>query len=89
MILCRNLSAPQFAQRLSQFLDRTLVDKTGIAGTFNFRLEFTPEPNMPAQATLARRSGDSGDAANPDAGPNLFAALQEQIGLKLSSEKGR
>ena len=91
----RGSTMTQFAQRLSQFLDRTVVDKSGIAGKFNFQLEFTPDPNMPGQSALAGRGADLGDTANPgnptpppDSGPNLFAALQEQIGLKLSSEKG-
>jgi uncharacterized protein (TIGR03435 family) len=79
----------QFAQRLSQFLDRTVVDKSGIAGKFNFILEFTPDPNMPGQGALASRGGDQGNPTPPsDAGPDLFVALQEQIGLKLSSDRG-
>ena len=87
MIEVRGSTMTQFAQRLSGRVDRTIVDKTGIAGKFNFHLEFTPDPNMPGQGVPAGRGGDSG---NPpaDSGPNLFAALQEQIGLKLSSDKG-
>jgi len=79
----------QLAQRLSGRLDRTVFDKTGIAGKFNFRLEFTPDPHMPGQALPPGRGGDPENPAPPaDTGPNLFAALQEQIGLKLSSAKG-
>ena len=33
----------QLAQRLSGRVDRTVVDKTGIPGKFNFHLEFTPD----------------------------------------------
>jgi uncharacterized protein (TIGR03435 family) len=73
----RGSTLTQFAQRLSQFLDRTVVDKTDITGTFNFHLEFTPDPPIPGGAT---------DPA--DAGLSLFVAVQEQIGLKLSSDKG-
>lgn len=91
-------SMTQLAQRLSQFLDRTVVDKTGVPGTFNFHLQFVPDRNMPSQAAFAGREGDSGTAASPanaanatsppDFGPDLFVAIQEQIGLKLSSDKG-
>jgi uncharacterized protein (TIGR03435 family) len=91
----RGSTMTQFAQRLSGRLDRAVVDKTGIAGKFNFHLEFTPDPSMRGQSMPQGRGGDAGDAGNPgnpalsaDAGPNLFVALQEQIGLKLSSEKG-
>ena len=49
---------------------------------------------MRGQSVPAGRGGDPGNAANPnpaqsaDSGPNLFVALEEQIGLKLSSDKG-
>ncbi|HUE01748.1 MAG TPA: TIGR03435 family protein [Bryobacteraceae bacterium] len=95
MIEVRGSTMTQFAQRLSGRVDRTVVDKTGITGKFNFHLEFTPDPNMPGQSMPAGRGGDPGNAANasnpappPDSGPNLFAARQEQIGLKLLSDRG-
>jgi bla regulator protein BlaR1 len=81
----RGSTMTQLAQRLSGRLDRTVVDNTGTGGKFNFHLEFTPDPNMPAQNLP---TGRGADVANPDPGPNLFVALQEQIGLKLSSGKG-
>jgi uncharacterized protein (TIGR03435 family) len=91
-------SMTQLAQRLSQFLDRIVVDKTGVTGAFSFRLQFVPDRNIPGQAAFAGRGGNLGDAANstnaanatppPEFGPDLFVALQEQIGLKLSSDKG-
>ena len=95
MIEVRGATLTQFAQRLSGRVDRAIVDKTGIAGKFNFHLEFAPDPYMRGQGVPADRGGDAGNAANPnipapppDPGPNLFAALQEQIGLKLASAKG-
>lgn len=94
MIEVRGATMTQFAQRLSGRVDRTVVDKTGIPGKFNFHLEFTPDPNIPGQSVLPG-GGSPGNVANPsdpapppDPGPNLFVALQEQIGLKLSSDKG-
>ena len=83
IIEVRGSTMTQLAQRLSGRVDRTVVDKTGIPGKFNFRLEFTPDPHMPGQAAPA-----GNPAPPPDAGPDLFAALQEQAGLKLSSDKG-
>jgi uncharacterized protein (TIGR03435 family) len=95
MIEVRGSTMTQFAQRLSGRVDRAIVDKTGIAGKFNFHLEFTPDPYMRGQSLPAGRGGDAGNAANPsnpapppDPGPSLFVALQEQIGLKLSPGKG-
>ena len=62
---------------LSLFVDRPVIDRTGLKGLFNFHLEF-------AQPTLATNTGPSADAA----GPSVLTALQEQLGLKLESAKG-
>ena len=83
IIEVRGSTLTQLAQRLSGRVDRNVLDKTGIAGRFNFRLEFTPDPHMPGQAIPA---ANAGTAADP--GPDLFIALQEQIGLKLSPDRG-
>jgi len=91
----RGVNMTQFAQRLSGRVDRTVVDKTGIAGKFNFHLEFAPDPSVRGQGVPAGRGADAGgeaNSANPappaDPGTNLFVALQEQIGLKLSPDRG-
>jgi uncharacterized protein (TIGR03435 family) len=89
MIDVRGSTMTQLAQRLSGRLDRAIVDKTGVAGMFNFHLEFEPDPNMPGQSLPPGRGGDASRPVQPlDRGPDLFAALQEQIGLKLSSDRG-
>jgi uncharacterized protein (TIGR03435 family) len=95
MIEVRGSTMTQFAQRLSGRMDRTVVDKTGVSGKFNFHLEFTPEPDMGGQSVPTGRGGDGGNAANPgdlplspEPGLSIFVALQEQIGLKLSADKG-
>lgn len=54
---------------LSNNLDRPVIDKTGITGRFDFRLEF------------ARNMADN-------TGTSIFTALQEQLGLKLTPDKG-
>ena len=78
----RGSTMTQFAQRLSGRVDRTVIDKTGIAGKFNFHLEFTPDPGAsPADP------GKAHDHADADPAPTLFVALQEQLGLKLSPDK--
>jgi uncharacterized protein (TIGR03435 family) len=95
MMEVRGATLTQFAQRLLGRVDRAVVDKTGIAGRFDFHLEFTPEPGIRGQAMPGGRAGDAGNAANPgnlpaspDTGPGIFVALQEQLGLKLSSARG-
>jgi uncharacterized protein (TIGR03435 family) len=74
---------------LSGQLGRTVVDKTGLTGEYDFTLKWTPDEPAPSMAG----QGDAPSAANPDAGnnptgPSLFTALEEQLGLKLESAKG-
>jgi uncharacterized protein (TIGR03435 family) len=83
----------QFCQRLSGQVDRAVVDKTGIAGKFTFHLEFTPDTALGGVPGRGGDAGNPGNAGNPappadPAGPTIFAALQEQLGLKLAPEKG-
>jgi len=64
-------------------LDRPVVDKTGIAGTFDFSLKWTPdESQFSALGLRAPAPADNSDAPTP-----LFEAIQEQLGLKLEPEK--
>ena len=61
-------------------IDRPILDKTGVAGKFDFVVEWTPELNgsRPAGATF-----------QPDpTGPTFMEALKEQLGLKLEPQKG-
>ena len=57
---------------LSDILARKVVDKTGITGNYDIELKWTPDDQQ----------------STPDAGPTLFTALQEQLGLKLISSRG-
>jgi len=54
-------------------LGRVVVDKTGLTGEYDFELKWTPD--LPA--------GGPVDAA--PAGPSLFTALEEQLGLRLQT----
>ncbi|HEU0123064.1 MAG TPA: M56 family metallopeptidase [Bryobacteraceae bacterium] len=63
---------------LSQSLGRHVADETGLTGVYDFTLQWTPDAGPNA----------GGPAAAEDSGPSLFAALQEQLGLKLESRKG-
>ena len=76
-------SMSYFSWILSQRLDRPVIDQTGLAQFYDFKLEWTPEP-PPGLA------GRPDVAANlpPTNGPDIFTALREQLGLKLDSRKG-
>ena len=64
-------------------LDRPVVDQTGIAGTFDFNLKWTPDESQ--FSALGLHAPTAVD--NPNAPPPLFEAIQEQVGLKLEPQK--
>ncbi len=80
----RNEPLAQFTRWLSfVVLDRPVVDKTGITGTFDFSLKWTPDESQFSALGLHAPAA----ADNPNAPPPLFEAIEEQLGLKLEPEK--
>ena len=73
----------QFAALLQNSMDRPVVDQSGLSERYDFTLTFTLD------AAQAVRLGGAPPPAtdNPDAGPDVFAAFQQQVGLKLESTK--
>jgi uncharacterized protein (TIGR03435 family) len=83
----RRISMAQFVTALSNFLGRPVIDRTGYTGAFDLHLEFSFDgiaglsgggfnaPSLPSDAADSSR-------------PTIFGALQQQLGLRLQSEKG-
>ena len=72
--MIRQTTMPVLATLLALILRGTVLDRTGLQGLFDIHMEWEPD-----------------DPHTPDgvaAGPSLFTALQEQLGLKLESRKG-
>ncbi|HEV8397138.1 MAG TPA: TIGR03435 family protein [Vicinamibacterales bacterium] len=67
---------------LSGRVGRAIVDQTGLAGTWDLTLTYAPDSTQIPAGTLSPNAPPP--VANPDA-PSLFAALQEQLGLRLVS----
>jgi len=63
-----------FVGSLSNVVDRTVIDKTGLKGEYDFHMKWTSD-------TAPQPAAD-------DAAPLLFTAIQEQLGLKLVPSKG-
>jgi uncharacterized protein (TIGR03435 family) len=53
-------------------VDRQVLDRTGLTGTFDFSLEWAPEPDITVPRDQATANG-----------PGFLEALQKQLGLKL------
>jgi uncharacterized protein (TIGR03435 family) len=70
-----NATMADIAEALGQgVLNRPVEDQTRLTGRFNLRLTWTPD-------------GLATATENPNALPDFFTAIQEQLGLKLVSTK--
>jgi uncharacterized protein (TIGR03435 family) len=84
MLPVRNATMAEFAGTLQgAVLDRPVVDQTGLAGRYDFTLNWTPDETQ--FGGLGVRVPPPPD--NAAAPPGLFTAIQEQLGLKLDSTK--
>jgi len=72
-------------QILAQLTGRVVVDKTGLTGAYDIDLKWTPTPDQLPQGPPP--PGFEPPAIDPN-GPTLETALQEQLGLKLDTERG-
>lgn len=68
----------QLALNLANELGRPVVDKTGLTGKYTFELKW--DASVPSAT-------QSSEATDPEGG-SIFTALQEQLGLRLESQKG-
>jgi bla regulator protein BlaR1 len=59
---------------------RVVVDKTGLTGSYSWSLQWTPESAAPLGAPGPNVAPDSSE-------PTFFTAIQEQLGLKLESQR--
>ncbi len=73
---------------LTQLLERTVLDKTGLKGTYDITLLWTPEDNQAAMVNGADGGRQESGPAADSSGASIFTAIQEQLGLKLESQKG-
>ena len=77
-----NASLTQLLGLLSPLVGRVTVDRTQLAGTFDYTLSWTPDQSED------RRASPGGERPIDPNTLSLFSAIQEQLGLKLESAKG-
>lgn len=75
------ITMQKLADLLAHSVGLPVIDSTGLKGVFDFTLQWSP-------AEAPKIAAADGNEAAGVAGPSIFTALQEQLGLKLMSEKG-
>ncbi len=78
----QSVTLSTIAKVLTGPVGRIVIDRTGINGSFDYQLEWVPDP-----ASMPSINGARPDGSNLD-GASIFTAVQEQLGLKLESTKG-
>lgn len=69
-----NNSLNDFAFGMQYFMDKPVVNQTGLDGRYDFELTWNPNPDVASETTEA-------DV------PGIFTAMKEQIGLRMDTEK--
>jgi len=89
MVNGQGVELQMLATVLSNQLGRPVLDRTGLKGHFDIKLEWTPDPGQ--SITPLGGAPPPGVQAPPPPdpnGPSIFTAVQEQLGLRLESQKG-
>ena len=74
LTLCKKVTMPLFAANsLTYKMGRTVIDKTGLTGEYDFEIHYVD---------------DQAAAAGDTSGPDFLTAMREQIGLRLESARG-
>jgi len=96
---CHNLTMDEFAGALRgmapAYIDRPVVNLTGMSGQYDFKLSWTPRGRLlgtdgtrDASQGGARPDGSVINASDPTAGGiTMFESIEKNLGLKLSSGK--
>jgi uncharacterized protein (TIGR03435 family) len=83
LLTVRNYSISDFAKGMQDaFLDKPVVDQTGLRDRYDFDLKWTPDDSQsycPVSPGATR--------SDPNAPPSLYTAIQEQLGIKIVSTK--
>jgi len=69
--------------RLSLFLDRPVIDETGLKGLYNFRLAAENHSRLAAHGSVS----GAADITDTDAPPSVFTDIPARLGLKLQAKK--
>jgi len=84
LMFANNAPIPAFTSFLQSLVfDRPVVDQTGLTGKYDITVTFTPDDSL----FNGQPIGVPKPAEGVEPAPNLFTAIQQQLGLKLTAEK--
>jgi uncharacterized protein (TIGR03435 family) len=86
-IISTRMSMTTLTTLLSRFMRQTVLDQTGLTGSYDVNLLWTPEDNRPVADAAQRPPERTPEPTNVAPGPTIYTALQQQLGLKLESRK--
>ncbi len=84
----KQMDLAALVMNLSNQLGRQVIDKTELKGKYDIELTWTPDETQSGFGSFGAGGPPPPPASSETAGPSLFSALQEQLGLKLESQKG-
>jgi uncharacterized protein (TIGR03435 family) len=79
LIACTRASTAELASALARILGRPVADNTGLTAAYDIKVEWTPDQAPPSP------TGERTDVSEP--GLSLFTALNDQLGLRLLTQK--
>lgn len=93
---CKQMAMSGLAQMLARQMARPVLDMTELKGVYDFKLKYTMDEGMrgnmmagmPPPPPRPDGGGEKAEARGQENGPSIFAAVQEQLGLKLEARKG-
>ena len=81
------VTTDMLARMISMQIGTTVLDKTGLTGKYEYELHWAPDRSMGA-GMMPSTPGPAGGEQQPESNaPPLFTAVQEQLGLRLVSQK--
>jgi uncharacterized protein (TIGR03435 family) len=85
-IVSNHISMTTLATLFSRFTGQTVLDMTGLTASYDLKIEWTPEkaPKLVEPAAGA----DAGATTDSESALSLFAAVEQQLGLRLEVRKG-
>jgi uncharacterized protein (TIGR03435 family) len=79
---------PDLIKELALILNRPVLNETGFTGEFDLNLTFAADQNLRGMPSFVLEDPAGSRAPKNPGVPNLFAALEQQLGLELRLARG-